>query len=217
MFDLPNSILSLAKSVWEHGKEVPLLNEILNAVESSVLHVIHHMTNSEQRHLVSFDDALSSTGKTAESSVENKIKPADSTYDVTALSMTTVESAVPAVNVISNCSPNVSPRPKTNMPHKKVESVKHARLSFLTPKRGSKKSSRRKSSKQNKKAKKSLSPPPPPNSEVIQSAIRTAEHNLDEAVQNVQQYIWDSCPPDGDSIYSVDVSSPKVLPDFNSP
>ena len=70
---------------------------------------------------------------------------------------------------------------------------------------------------------------PPPNSEVINRAIRTAEHNLDKAVETVQRYISEGCP-DSDSIdkcrvlvgspesdYSNDLSSPKVLPDFNSP
>lgn len=170
MFDLPTSILSLAKSVWEHGKEVPLLNEILNAVESSALHIIHHfdLNKSKQRHIASSHDTVTSMGNTV-GSVETRIKTAACTYDVTALTKTNTESAVPAIGIVSNCSPNISPRSKTNMPHKKVESVKYARLSFLTPKHGSKKS-RRKSKKRGKKTKKSLSPPPPPNSEVIHRA-----------------------------------------------
>ena len=82
----------------------------------------------------------------------------------------------------------------------------------------------------NKKNIKNTTLTPPPNSEAINRVIRTAEHNLDEAVETVQRYISEGCP-DSDSIdnkcrvlvgspesdYSNDISSPKVLPDFNSP
>lgn len=70
---------------------------------------------------------------------------------------------------------------------------------------------------------------PPPFSEKINRAIRTAEHNLDAAVNDVHRYISQGCPDSDtghkcsvsvktpESEYSDDFMSPKVLPDFNSP
>ena len=70
---------------------------------------------------------------------------------------------------------------------------------------------------------------PPPYSEQINRAIRSAECQLDAAVDDVQRYISQGCP-DIDSLdklrihvgspesdYSDDLLSPKELPDFNSP
>jgi SNF2 family DNA or RNA helicase len=67
---------------------------------------------------------------------------------------------------------------------------------------------------------------PPPCSEKINRAIRTAEHNLDAAVENVHRYISQGCPDSDtegapamrggspDSEYSDDLFSPQNLPDF---
>ena len=70
---------------------------------------------------------------------------------------------------------------------------------------------------------------PPPFYEKINRAIRTAECQLDAAVDDVHRYISRGCP-DSDTVnrcrifvespaseYSDDFMSPKVLPDFNSP
>lgn len=70
---------------------------------------------------------------------------------------------------------------------------------------------------------------PPPHSEKINRAIRTAECQLDAAVDDVHRYISQGCPDSDtvdrchllfnspDSDYSDDLLSPKVLPNFNSP
>ncbi|KAL7503129.1 hypothetical protein ACHAXN_003089 [Cyclotella atomus] len=70
---------------------------------------------------------------------------------------------------------------------------------------------------------------PPPYSEKINRAIRTAECQLDAAVDDMHRYISQGCPDSDtvdrchlhfnspDSDYSDDLLSPKVLPNFNSP
>ena len=70
---------------------------------------------------------------------------------------------------------------------------------------------------------------PPLYSERINRAIRTAEYQLDAAVDDVQRFISEGCPDSNsvtrrrlvlespDSDYSDDLNSPRELPDFRSP
>ena len=177
MFNPSQSLFSFLKDAWMHGKRVPVLSRLLDLVEG-VLNkttgadflLIEHQLYPQ---LKNFDDMLEPAigsccqfVETAlvkiQSAAEPLIKSSFRTQDDTVICLNTsanleellIEDALAFQKPLGMNEDNPTPRSesphsKTNIPHKKTESKKHARLSFLSPKRGSK--SRRKSKKRSSK------------------------------------------------------------------